>query len=152
MPRPILLLAETDPSLRALMRNALSSAGGDVLESGTPSHLELSLRLQALLLPETVLLVLAVRLAIGSAFTIRALAHERAQRQLPPAHVLLTYEFGTLSTVPVPDLAPCRMAGILEKPFDLQTLQGIASSCLRQSASDSFWHIGLERHTAERGP
>ena len=45
-----------------------------MLESSNLSHLELSLRLQALLLPETVLLVLGVRLAVGSAFTIRALA------------------------------------------------------------------------------
>jgi hypothetical protein len=132
------------------MRDALSSGGGDVLESSNPSHLELSLRLQALLLPETVLLVLGVRLAAVSAFTIRALAHERTQRLLRPAHVVLTYEFGTLPTIAIPDLAPCRMAAILEKPFDLQSLQGIASACLHESAGDSFWHIGLERHTEER--
>lgn len=121
-----------------------------MLEISNPSQLELSLRLQALLLPETVLLVLGVRLATVSAFTIRALAHERTQRLLHPAHVVLTYEFGTLPTIAIPDVTPCRMTAILEKPFDLQTLQGIASTCLHEPASDSFWHIGLERHTAER--
>ena len=126
----MLLLAETDGSLRALMRRSLAAQHGEVLESGTLSHLELSLQRPSLRVPEAVLLVLGVRLAMGSAFSIRALARERSDRLLPPARVVLTYEFGTLATLAAPDVTPCRMAGILEKPFDLHTLQGIASASL----------------------
>jgi hypothetical protein len=54
---------------------------------------------------------------------------ERAHAGLPRAHLILTYEFGTLATLPAPAIAPCVPRGALEKPFDLYELQALAFEC-----------------------
>jgi hypothetical protein len=133
VPKPLLLLAEPDQSLRELMWRTLAGIGFDVLESSSFAHLEVYLRLDSVLRAERVLLVLGVRMAQGSSASIRALARERARQLLPPVHVVLTYEFGTLTSVAAPDLSPCHLEATLEKPFDLQVLQGVATTFLRES-------------------
>ena len=133
MQLPLVVLAEPDPSLRELMRRTLAGAGFEVLEGGSLSHLEVHLRLGSVLRSEALLLVLGVRLAVGAAPSIRAVARERARQLQRAADVILTYEFGTLTTIPAPEVAPCRVAAIFEKPFDLQTLQSVASACSHES-------------------
>ena len=89
---------------------------------------------------ERVLLVLGVRMALGSSSSIRALARERSRQLLSPIHVVLTYEFGTLTTVSAPDLSPCHLDATLEKPFDLQTLQGVATAFFHASGEGADTH------------
>lgn len=120
------------------MRRTLGSLEAEVLEGGSLTQLEQSLRLPSLLVAETALLVLSVRLATTSAFSLRALARDRAHRRLRPGQVILIYEFGTLATIAAPDLAPCITVAIFEKPFDLQALHAIAVASLNERAGTTL--------------
>lgn len=125
------LLAEPDPSLRDLMRRALVAASYDVIDSSNVLQLEVGLRASAVYDAHNALFVFGARLAAQCSPAISAAARERARIGLPPAQIILTFEFGTLATLPRPELAPCVTRGALEKPFDLLELQAIALECRR---------------------
>jgi hypothetical protein len=76
---------------------------------------------------KNLLYVLASRLAADCAPAISAVSLERARLLLPEAQLILTSEFGTLTTVP--NIPRCLLRGILEKPFDLYELQALAFEC-----------------------
>jgi hypothetical protein len=125
----VALLAEPDRALRDLMRQTLADAGYQVVESTNVLQLEVGLRVQPVLGARNVLLVIGARLATQCAVALAAVMLERAHAGLPRAHLILTYEFGTLATLPAPAIAPCVPRGALEKPFDLYELQALAFEC-----------------------
>jgi hypothetical protein len=128
--RLVALLAEHDPSLRALMRRVLSDSGFAVVESATALQLQVALKVRSLASSNHVFLVLSASLAESCQASLSLLWSERSLRQRPPAHLVLTYEFGTLQDLasPIGDLAKARV--LLEKPFDLTLLQRAASDAL----------------------
>jgi hypothetical protein len=123
------LLAEPDRALRDLMHRPLAAAGYEVFDSSNVRQLEVGLRLSAVFGARNALFVFGARLATQCALSISAAARERARVVLPQAQVILTYEFGSLATMPHPELAPCVTRGFLEKPFDLHELQAMALEC-----------------------
>ena len=127
------LLAEPDRALRDLMHRTLAAAGYQVFESSNLLQLEVGLRVRTVFGAKNLLFVVGARLATQCALSISAAGRERARVRLPQAQVIVTYEFGTLVTVPRPDLAPCLTRGLLEKPFDLLDLQAMALECWRSS-------------------
>jgi hypothetical protein len=125
------LLADPDRALRDLMHRALVAADYEVIDSSNALQLEVGLRTSAVHDAKIALFVLGARLAAQCSASISAAARERARLALPPVQIILTFEFGTLATLPVPDLAPCVTRCSLEKPFDLLELRAIALECRR---------------------
>jgi hypothetical protein len=115
------------------MQRALDAAGYEVFESSNALQLEVGLRVNALLAASDVLFVLGAGLAAQCATPIAEAARKRAGVGLPNAHVILTYEFGTL-VAPALALAPCVVRGTLEKPFGLNDLQALALACRHRSS------------------
>lgn len=123
------LLAEPDHALRDLMHRSLVAAGYEVVDSSNLLQVEVGLRVSAVCGARNALFIFGARLAAQCSPAICAAARVRARAGLPPAQVILTFEFGTLATMPRPELAPCITRGTLEKPFDLLELQGLAAEC-----------------------
>lgn len=127
MSNSVALLAEPDRALRDLMQRALAGAGYEVFGSSNVLQVEVGLRVRPVYRARNLLYVLASRLAADCAPAISAASLERAQLGLPEPQLVLTYEFGTLTSGP--EIARCAARGILEKPFDLYELQAIAFEC-----------------------
>jgi hypothetical protein len=125
----VALLAEPDRALRDLMRRTLAAAGYEVFESSNVLQLEVALRVRPVFGARNVLFVFGARLATDCALSISAATRERSRVGLPQAQLILTYEFGSLATLPPPGIAPCLARGVLEKPFDLYELQAMAFQC-----------------------
>lgn len=114
------------------MRRALEGADYALLESGSAPHLEVALRTRHATSAPRALLIVSIAMFEACSETVGAFARWRAALGRPLPHVLLTCEFGTLNSS-LPDLGECISAGILEKPFDLTLLQGIAYRCRMSS-------------------
>lgn len=111
------------------MQRTLADAGYEVVESSDVLQLEGDLRAPPVLAARNVLLVIGARLVTPCALAIAAVMLERADVGLPQAQLILTYEFGTLATLPPLAIAPCVPRGALEKPFDLYELRAMAFEC-----------------------
>lgn len=127
MSNSVALLAEPDRALRDLMQRALSASGYEVFGSSNVLQVEVGLRVRPVYRARNLLYVLASRLAADCAPAISAATLQRARLGLPEAQLVLTYEFGTLTTAP--EIARCNARGVLEKPFDLFELQALAFEC-----------------------
>lgn len=121
-------MAETDAGLRDLMQRTIEAAGFDVLHSANPLQLEVTLRASSFAGAHQALVVAATSLSLPCAHAISTLGRERLRADLPWLRVLLTCEFGAAAAVP-PELPYCVAVGLLEKPFDLAILQGMAYRC-----------------------
>ena len=126
----MVILAEPDRALRELMRRAIASAGYRVSECASALELEAALRSQEVFCSRGLLFLLTARFAQECAMTIRGVNRIRQSRGLPSTAVQLTCEFGELSLLSPPELGPCSYLSVLEKPFDLSGLLGIARRCL----------------------
>jgi hypothetical protein len=71
--------------------------------------------------------MLEVRLASACADRIATAARQRAAVTSTQVRLILTYEKGTLTSVPKPKLGPCRPLAIFEKPLDLAELARVAA-------------------------
>lgn len=127
MSNSVALLAEPDRALRDLMQKTLTAAGYEVFESANVLQVEMGLRIRTVHRARNLLYVFASRLAARCVPTISATSLERAHLGLAEAQLILTCEFGTLTTAP--DIARCLTRGVLEKPFDLYELQALAFEC-----------------------
>jgi hypothetical protein len=123
----VALLAEPDRALRDLMQRALAGAGYEVFASADALQVEIDLRVRPVNEARNLLYVLTSGLAADCAPAIAVAALQRAQNGLPEPQLLLTNEFGTLTSGP--EIAHCIGRGFLEKPFDLYELQAIAFEC-----------------------
>lgn len=127
MSNSVALLAEPDQALHDLMQRALAGAGYEVFGSCNALQVEAGLRMRPVRGARNLLYVLASRLAADCALAIAQASLERAQLGLPEPQLVLTYEFGSLTSPP--ELAGCVGRGVLEKPFDLYELQALAFEC-----------------------
>lgn len=120
------LVAEPDRAMRELMRGTIERAGFVVLEVAALHHLDVLLRTRvAAIAPRVVLVALADMVAACPLAVTKWVDHRVALRRPSPC-VVLTCEFGTPRDAPSPDLNGCVSLGILERPFDLVRLQGMA--------------------------
>src|SRR5262245_44173738 len=110
------------------MQRALEEAGFAVLHSANPLQLEVTLRASSFAYAQQALVVAATTIALPCAYAASALGRQRLRSDLPWLRLLLTCEFGAVVRVP-PELPYCIAVGLLEKPFDLALLQGIAYRC-----------------------
>lgn len=133
----VALLAESDRGLRNLMGRTLAESGYVLSESSNELQLEASLRVQPFLGARIALLVLSSSLATRCARSIATAARERIRCGLRPARLILTCEFGTLAALHPPELGACVSVGVLEKPFDLHELRGLALEGLYASTTAS---------------
>lgn len=129
MHQAVALIGESDWALRALMRRALEGADYAVVEGASALQLEAALRTRPVNTAPRALLVVSVSMLETCSGMVADFARWRATAGRPVPHVLLTCEFGTLGGSPLPDLGECRSEGILEKPFELASLQSIADRC-----------------------
>jgi hypothetical protein len=109
------------------MHKTLIAAGYGVFDSSNARQLELGLRARAVHRAKNLLYVFSSRLAADCALVISAASLERMEWGLPEPQLILTHEFGALTTTP--DIARCLARGALEKPFDLYELQAMAFEC-----------------------
>lgn len=127
--RAVALVGESDRALCELMRRTLEAVDYAILESGSALQLEGVLRTNHVTQAPRALLVVSLRMFEACSAVVEAFTRRRAALGLPAPHVLLTCEFGTLRNSAPPDFGECLSAGILEKPFDLTLLEGIAYRC-----------------------
>lgn len=122
MSRPIALVVDTDAALRALMRRALESAGYEVVEASGQADLTESLLLARLALAGRVLVVSTHSIALACREALTTAARRRVDAGSSPVSLLLTCELGTVDRCPVLEPPGCVSAGLLEKPFDFESL------------------------------
>jgi hypothetical protein len=127
------LIGESDRALCELMRRALEAADYAIMESGSALQLEGALRTNHVAHAPRALLVVSIAMFEACSAAVEAFTRRRAVLGLPAPHVLLTCEFGTHRNSSPPDFGECFSVGILEKPFDLTLLQGIAYRCRTSS-------------------
>jgi hypothetical protein len=127
VPNSVALVAEPDRALRDLMRRTLSAAGYEVFESSNIMQLEAGLRVRAVYRARNLLYVLASEVAAECAAAISAASRERARLSLAEVQLILTCEFGRLTSVS--NIPHCSLRGVLEKTFDLYELQAMAFEC-----------------------
>ena len=127
--RAVALIGESDRALRELMRRTLEAADYAILEGGSALQLEVVLRTKHVTHAPRALLVVSIAMFEACSAVVEAFTQRRVALGLPTPHVLLTCEFGTLRNSSPPDFGECFSVGILEKPFDLTLLQGIAYRC-----------------------
>lgn len=125
----VALVADSNWAMRELMRRTIEAAGFMVLEGAQASQLEVMLRTALFVTAPRALLVVSAALIDDAREVVSSLGRERAAAGFPPAHLVLTCEFGALNETPRGELAGCTLAGTLEKPFDFALLQGIAYRC-----------------------
>jgi hypothetical protein len=137
--------------MRTLMRKSIESVGYMVFESTNALQLNVALCTRQITTAPQILLVVATSLVEGQneriAESVRSVSQRRAAACLPAPRVVLTIEFGALDDAHRFDFPPYLSAAVLEKPFDLAILEGIASHC-RMSPAVS----GLESSGARAGP
>ena len=120
------LITERDNALRELMLDVLRKAEYDVRECSTALDLELELR-SLYLAADCVLFVLNADVAAACLGELSLVASARSSAGLARAQVIYTCEFGALRQPP--DLGGCDLAGLFEKPFDLDELGRVARAC-----------------------
>lgn len=111
------------------MRRALEAADYSILASGNALQLEVVLRAAHVAQAPRALLVVSTGMFEACSPVVEVFTRRRAALGLPAPHVLLTCEFGTLTNSSPPDFRECLSIGVLEKPFDLGLLQGLAQKC-----------------------
>ena len=120
------VIAEPSIAMRELIRRTIEDAGFVVLEVAALHHLGVVLRTRAAAAASDVLLVIPADMVAAPEAAIANWMEQRAASGRPSPCVVLTREFGTLADAPSPKLKGCVTIGILEKPFDLALLQGMA--------------------------
>jgi hypothetical protein len=129
MQQAVVLIGERDGALRELMGRALEGVDYAILESESAAQLAVVLRTRRFTSAPQALLIASTAMLEACSGTVGALARWRAALGRPVPHVLLTCELGMLKDSSLPDLGACISAGILEKPFELALLRGVAHRC-----------------------
>lgn len=137
------LISEADLAMRELMKRALAEVGFETLDSSSFVELDLKLRSHRLRDASSALLVLGDVMSSRSQPALAALAALRAGSALREPQVVLTREFGALSREAPRELGGCKVAAVLEKPFDFTLLQAIASRCCTSAAPQELGGAAL---------
>jgi DNA-binding NtrC family response regulator len=118
------LVVERDPSLCRLMRNTVARADYDVIQCSNPPQLKLELAAAAVVEAPALLMVVSLEIARECSAEISALLRSRTREHRPAVDMAFTVEFGAHRQLPA--LGTYALAGVLEKPFQLDELQIIA--------------------------
>ncbi len=135
MDKAVALISEPDWAMRELMRRALEDAGFETLDSSSFVEFGLKLQSRRLRTAPRALLVLADTMSSRSQPVISALAAQRVAGDLQEPELLLTREFGSTAQDAPRDIGGCRVAAVLEKPFDFSLFQAIAYRCRTSSSA-----------------
>jgi hypothetical protein len=128
MAHTLCLIADPSPAMSGLMRDVLVDAGYEALIAENALHLADQVHLEKLLSADVMLLVIGAKWASQCAMSISVAATQRHQLGLPPASVVLVYEWGTLGVLDLPQLHHCDTVAVLEKPFEMDALKEVARS------------------------
>jgi hypothetical protein len=109
------------------MALVLQGAGYEVREASNALQLKVELQSRYIFSAEGALLVLSADIAGQCATELAALVPARSLARLPRAWFIYTCEFGELRQPP--GLGEDHVLGMLEKPFDLDELERMASTC-----------------------
>ena len=132
----IALIAEPDQALRHSMKQVLLRAGYEVFEIANALQLDVCLRAIPLLVAPSALLVLGAKLADHLTPAISGVAGQRARLGLADLQLVLTYQHGSLPGEPPLARDACRIAGLLEAPFDFGELHAIGLRCRTMPVAD----------------
>lgn len=128
MSEAICLIGDESGPLCSLMREALATAGFEVMQAESSAAFATRVHEPSLMSAGAMLLVLGGRWATQCAVPISVAATMRQQSNLPPTCVVLLYELGTLGLLESPDLHHCRTVAMLEKPFGMDVLREVAQA------------------------
>jgi DNA-binding NtrC family response regulator len=125
--RTLAFVAERDAALRRLLTRILQNVAFDVCECASEAQLQEQLRDKTLAWDQRTLLVVSAALAGPSLARLGDATRVRGGDNPPDVCVILTFEFGAIEQLPTPE--GCRMIALLEKPFDLDQFERLASAC-----------------------
>lgn len=134
MPR-FAVLAERDPALRQLMLGVLKDAEYEVRECFDSLQLRVELGTAFVSKAEAALLVTSVDLAAQCVDQLSQVLWARLRAGLGYTPVIFTCEFGALKQAPI--LGGCAVAGLFEKPFDLDEFARAVRSCHQVASNTS---------------
>jgi len=123
------VLAERDAALRPLIELALKQAGYAVRQCANTLQLKEELTSNPVLTTRNPLLVLNSQLAVQCAVELATLSRGRSQARRTRPRFLLIREFGDPMQFMLPGIDHAHVAGMLEKPFDLDDLERLARAC-----------------------
>jgi len=123
------VLAERDGALRPLIELALKHAGYAVRQCSNTLQLKAELTSNPILTTGHPLLVLNSQLAVQCAVELAMLSRERSKARTTRPRFLLIREFGDPRQFMLPGIDHAHVAGVLEKPFDLDELERLARAC-----------------------
>jgi DNA-binding NtrC family response regulator len=129
----VTLLAERDAALRQLMAQALQNAGCQVSQCSNALQLQAELYSSPILTAERALLVLNAEISEQCFTEIAAMGLVRSSARAARADFVFVCEFGGLKHFTPPDLDEHSVLRILEKPFDLDELERLASNYIESA-------------------
>jgi hypothetical protein len=130
----IALIAHSTPAMRELLSRTLAGIGHGVVGASDATELAREVHREDVLSCQSLLLVLSAKLATQCAVPISVAATRRWQIQLPPAKVILIYEWETLGVLDAPELHHCETVAVLETPFHVQELARVAQLAVAEVA------------------
>jgi len=131
------LLAERDAAMRQLLALALKNAGYGVRQCSNALQLKAELYSSPILTAENALLVLNLELAAQCTVELSTLERVRSNARSERPQFLVICEFGGVKEFSLSGVGDLRIAGVLEKPFDIDEVERIARTCrdpVRQSS------------------